>query len=120
MAKRIIIAEDDENARNTLADLILECTADVEIVTVSNGKDLLDKVRADNYSLVFTDYEMPPGITGIEAIKQIRSFNPTIPIYMISGGGVKKEAMEVGATDYIKKTERYTKKLVEILNKHLK
>lgn len=43
MAKRIIIAEDDENARNTLADLILECTADVEIVTVSNGKDLLDR-----------------------------------------------------------------------------
>ena len=35
-----------------------------------------------------------PGLDGIRAIREIRSFNPTVPIIMVSGSGIEQSALD--------------------------
>ncbi|WP_162418921.1 T9SS response regulator signal transducer PorX [Cyclobacterium roseum] len=54
-----------------------------DIVTVNSGLDAVEKVEEENYDLIFLD-EMMPGMTGLEALQQIKSLKPQIPVVMIT------------------------------------
>lgn len=99
--KPIIIAEDDEQAREMFVRVI-ERSSKTKVDAVDNGEDLVKKVRGGDYSIIFTDNQMPI-MYGLAAIEEIRKFNPDIPIYLISGMEIEEEAKEAGATDYIDK-----------------
>jgi len=54
--------------------------------TAMNGKEAVAKVgeNGKQYRLIVMDISMP-GISGIEAMKTIRTMSPTIPIILTSG-----------------------------------
>lgn len=54
-----------------------------DIVTVNSGLDAVEKVEEQNYDVIFLD-EMMPGMTGLEALQQIKSLKPQIPVVMIT------------------------------------
>ncbi|WP_114752415.1 T9SS response regulator signal transducer PorX [Pleomorphovibrio marinus] len=54
-----------------------------DIDTVNSGLDAVEKVEGTNYDVIFLD-EMMPGMTGLEALQQIKVLKPQIPVVMIT------------------------------------
>lgn len=54
-----------------------------EVDTVSNGRDALDALDANPYSLVLLDENMP-GISGLETLDIINDRHPEVPVVMIT------------------------------------
>ncbi len=54
-----------------------------DIDTVNSGLDAVEKVETSNYDVIFLD-EMMPGMTGLEALQQIKVLKPQIPVVMIT------------------------------------
>lgn len=103
---RVIIADDTYETRTLLERLVKagDSTADVECV--SDGSELVDRVKKGNYDLILTDNTMI-GMCGLDAIKLIREFNKDTKIYMISGDWlVEDTALKYGANGFISKGNR--------------
>ena len=120
---RIMIA-DDSKAQRILYKRAIEnfnLPDDVEFDEVATGDELVEKVNAENYDFIIADYNMPPGITGFEAIGRIRGKDVDTPIYLISdldekmGEGLAHYA---GATGYISK-DNFKNVLEEKIKLHL-
>ncbi|MCG0276897.1 MAG: response regulator, partial [Thermosediminibacteraceae bacterium] len=83
MPLNIIIAEDDENLANSLSR-DCEKVQDIRVVaTVQNGKRLVQLAMEMNPEVVITDIKMP-GISGIQAARRIREYNPDIDIIFLT------------------------------------
>lgn len=54
-----------------------------EVTTVSNGRDALDALEQDLFSLILLDENMP-GLTGLETLTLINRSHPDIPVIMIT------------------------------------
>lgn len=54
-----------------------------DITTVSNGRDALDALNSQSFSLVLLDENMP-GLTGLETLNHINRSHPDIPVIMIT------------------------------------
>lgn len=100
MAKKIIVAEDQDSIRELIGAYLGRKCLEVELC--ENAEQLLEKIKNTYYDLVLTDNYMS-GIKGIEAVRRIRETDKNIPIYVMSGRGVEIEALQAGATGYIQK-----------------
>ncbi len=61
-----------------------------ELSTASQGTDAVAAVREslearDQYSVIFMDVRMPPGINGVDAAAQIRELDPDVNIVFVTG-----------------------------------
>ena len=54
-----------------------------DVTTVSNGRDALDALENEAYSLILLDENMP-GISGLETLSLINASHPDIPVIMIT------------------------------------
>ncbi|MDE6299680.1 MAG: PglZ domain-containing protein, partial [Muribaculaceae bacterium] len=54
-----------------------------DLTTVSNGRDALDALDAERYSLVLLDENMP-GLSGLETLSKINLSHPEVPVIMIT------------------------------------
>ena len=54
-----------------------------EVTTVSNGRDALDALEHEPFSLILLDENMP-GLTGLETLALINRSHPDIPVIMIT------------------------------------
>lgn len=54
-----------------------------DVTTVNNGVDAVDEVKSDSFDLIFLDENMP-GISGLEALKQIKEIRGDVPVVMIT------------------------------------
>ena len=101
----ILIVEDDEAVRHTLAD-ILEINGYATIVA-SDGTEGLALAQRDHPSLIITDLNMP-GMTGFELLETFRADEAlrAIPVIVISAKvdrTATRHGMELGAADFITK-----------------
>jgi len=53
------------------------------VVTVNSGSDAVDKSDSEEFDVIFLDENMP-GISGLEALSQIKERKPHVPIVMIT------------------------------------
>jgi CheY-like chemotaxis protein len=112
---KFIVAEDNANARRAYVLNIKLNLSGATVDEALTGEELVEKVRKGKYDVIFTDNEMVPGMDGIRAIENIRTFDKSTPIYMVSGSSMEKEALKAGASGYIDKGE--TSKIIEILRR---
>jgi DNA-binding response OmpR family regulator len=82
MPKRILIAEDDETAREALADLARMQGYDV--IAVANGVDLLSIAAAERFDIVITDLMMKD-LDGVSAAKIMKMQGDTTPVIALTG-----------------------------------
>lgn len=78
---KILWADDEIEYLNSHLFFLEEKGFKVE--TVTNGLDAIEKVKEEHFDLVFLDENMP-GLSGLEALKEIKSINGNIPIVMIT------------------------------------
>jgi len=84
---RQVLLLDDNPAQLTIREMVLRKAAiDCHVATNANGA--LALLRSDpgkeKIGAVITDHLMP-GMDGVEFVKQLRLFNPEIPVIVISG-----------------------------------
>lgn len=115
-AKRILLVDDEENARIALSRLLAHEGYLVD--TVSNGYEALDHLREHEVNLIVTDINMPE-MDGISFLREVNRCFPGSNVIMITAyGGVETyiEAINLGAFEYINKPVKI-EELKSILNK---
>ena len=99
---KVLIVEDSEIQRTTLADLVRLWGYDTE--TASDGFEALEKIRLSRPRVVISDLQMPR-MGGIELLKVLRSSVAGVSCIVVTGYGSleKATATALGATDYLEK-----------------
>lgn len=101
---KIMIVDDSSLIRAVLKNFIREDGR--VIIEASDGKEAIEKYKAENPDLVFMDIIMPNGMDGLSAVKEIKKINPNAKIVMVTSVREDKEmneAKEFGIQDYINK-----------------
>ncbi|HEX2770634.1 MAG TPA: response regulator [Geobacteraceae bacterium] len=101
--KRILVVDDEENARIGLSRLL--SNEGFLIDSVANGFEALNYLRQQEVDLIISDINMPE-MNGIIFLKELNKSFPKSNVIMITAyGGVESyiEAMNLGAFEYINK-----------------
>ncbi|HTR77891.1 MAG TPA: ANTAR domain-containing protein [Gemmatimonadaceae bacterium] len=80
---RVLIAEDDDNARALLTELLATMGHSV-VAEVSTGREAIERARDVVPDVVLLDVHMPDG-SGIEAAEQITQTVPGVAVVLFSG-----------------------------------
>jgi len=116
---RVLVVDDDNGLRLTVAHALGEANYIVE--QAQDGEEAVNKVRAGNYNLVLLDVNMPK-MSGLEALKEIKAFDPSIIVIMLTAYANIRDAIEAtkeGAYNYLEKPIK-TENLVYLIDKALK
>jgi DNA-binding NtrC family response regulator len=100
---RILVVDDEVNARTALAELLRDKGFDVE--TAADAFKAIGKFESFAPQVVVTDLKMP-GMDGIDLIKKLRAeAEPPAVVVMTAFGAVETavDAMRAGAADYLSK-----------------
>jgi DNA-binding NtrC family response regulator len=117
--KRILVVDDEENARIGLSRLLAKEGFTVD--SVANGFEALNYLRQQEVNLVVTDINMPE-MNGIAFLRELNKSFPNTNVIMVTAyGGVESyiEAMNLGAFEYINKPVKI-EELKSILKKIFK
>ncbi len=107
-----MLVADDNPTNRRVVELMLDA-AGVEVVSVENGAEALDALRADSFDLVLMDLRMPvmDGFEAIRAIRQGEAQRPDdrLPIIVLSANSAPEDreaSAEAGADRHIAKPIR--------------
>lgn len=101
---KILICDDSILARKQLKDILVEHGYN-DFVEASNGQEAIDLYKEHKPELVFVDIVMPVK-DGVQAIHEIREFNPEANIIVVSSVGTQtqlRNAIMEGARDFVQK-----------------
>ncbi|MFZ6050834.1 T9SS response regulator signal transducer PorX [Halocola ammonii] len=74
-----------------------------KVVTANSGNEAIDLVKENVFDIVFLDENMP-GLSGLEALQEIKSADPTLPVIMITKSeeeSIMEEAIGSKISDYL-------------------
>lgn len=123
---KILIVDDDPDLRDIYDETFTEAGYQVDLAI--DGKEGLDKIFKGGYDLILLDIMMPK-IDGLTVLKKIKTSGITLPpniiviLSQLNEENIIKQAMELGAKDYLIKSD-YTpdqvlKKVNNLLSKPL-
>ena len=81
---KILVIDDEEPVRETLAEMLIAVNHKVELA--ESGQEAIAKLNRSHFDLVFTDLAMPE-MDGWETARAIRKKFPDIRIVMVTGYG---------------------------------
>ncbi len=100
---KVLVVDDDKVLQGSVKEALEYHHFYVE--TADNGREALNKVTSGSYDLVVMDVNMPE-MDGIEALEQIKKFNPSIIVLILtaySNVGDAVKAVKLGAFNYLEK-----------------
>lgn len=103
MKTTILIVDDDKGHLSMLGTVLKGW--DYETASVTDGAEAISAVKEQPYDAVLMDVRMA-NVSGIEALEEIKTFNPAIPVLIMtaySSVDAAVEAMKLGAYDYLTK-----------------
>lgn len=116
---KVLVVDDDSGLRLTVASALGEASYIVD--QAQDGEEAVNKVRANSYNLVLLDVNMPR-MSGMEALKQIKAYDPSIIVIMLTAYSNVRDAIEAtreGAYNYLEKPIK-AENLVYLIDKALK
>jgi DNA-binding NarL/FixJ family response regulator len=116
MQTGVMIFEDNDNLRESLAGLVLYSKNLLLLGAYSNAQKAVTAVQENRPDVVIMDIDMP-GITGIEAVKAIRIVNQAVQVLMLTVFDDNKhvyDAICAGASGYLLKKHIADKLLTSI------
>ncbi|MBL0712440.1 MAG: sigma-54-dependent Fis family transcriptional regulator [Desulfosarcina sp.] len=100
---QILVVDDDRSHLKTLKTII--SSWGYRVTEADDGTQAVARVKERPYDLILMDVRMA-AMSGIEALKQIKDYNPAIPILIMtaySSVDSAVEALKAGAYDYLTK-----------------
>ncbi len=116
---KVLVVDDDADLRLSVATALSESHYLVD--QASDGEAAVNRVRAGRYDLVLLDVNMPR-MTGLEALKEIKSHDASIIVIMLTAFSNIRDAVEAtkeGAYNYLEKPIK-AENLVYLVDKALK
>jgi DNA-binding NtrC family response regulator len=118
--KRILVVDDEENARIALSKILSHEGYDV--ASVGNGHEALNYLRGREVELIITDINMPE-MNGMAFLRELNRCHPASNVIMITAYGEVEsyiEAMNLGAFEYINKPVKFEElnKIISKIFKH--
>ncbi|MCK4248359.1 MAG: sigma-54-dependent Fis family transcriptional regulator, partial [Candidatus Omnitrophica bacterium] len=101
--EKILVVDDEDSIRFFLKEALEPQGYLIE--TASSGEEAVAKVKVCSYAVVIMDIKMS-GMSGFEAIEQIKKINEDLVVIILTTHGTEKmgiEAVEKGAYDYFTK-----------------
>lgn len=101
MAVRILWADDEIDLLKPHIMFLEQKNCKVD--TINNGSEAIDMVKENPYDLIFLDENMP-GISGLEALTEIKRIRPNLPIIMITKSeeeSIMESAIGKNISDYL-------------------
>ena len=92
--ERILIIDDDANLRNVMGFSLQG--VGYEVVLAADGREGVEKHRAQPADLIVTDLYMP-GQEGLETIQELRKDFPRVPIIAMSGAVLANTMLTIAA-----------------------
>ena len=99
---QILVIDDEMGPRESLRMLL---KPNYQVYTAENVESGLRILREKTPDVVISDIRMP-GTSGIDGLRKIREIDPHVAVIMLTGFGAldtAKEALRLGANDYISK-----------------
>lgn len=113
--ERVLVVDDEPKVRELLADILED--AGYEALTAASGREALDKMKLENREpdLVLLDIMMPE-LDGFQVLELIRKIS-NVPVIMLTARrevDYVRNAIDIGADDYIRKPFRTQELLARI------
>jgi len=102
-SEKILIVDDEENMRKTLADILID--EGYSVSTVATGEEAVELCSKVPHETILMDVRMP-GIDGVEAFRQIRRHKEGIRVILMSAYSIdalKEAALDEGAIAFLSK-----------------
>jgi two-component system NtrC family response regulator len=99
----ILVVDDDPNSLFGICQILKD--EGYQVVPAGNGKDALEKLKANGINMVITDEKMPD-VTGMELLSEIKKMDPGIPVILITAYGsvsMAVDALKKGAFYFFEK-----------------
>jgi DNA-binding NtrC family response regulator len=103
MKIRILLVDDEKEYVETLAERLR--TRGFHVTEAFSGDEAVEKLKEYNFDVTVLDVKMP-GMSGIEALDEIKKLKPLTEVLMLTGHGTIEtaiEGMKKGAYDYLLK-----------------
>ncbi|MBL1218541.1 MAG: sigma-54-dependent Fis family transcriptional regulator [Planctomycetes bacterium] len=114
MRKHILIAEDEQVLRESLAELLAD--EGFEVTQAANGSEAYQAALESPYDLVLSDIRMPE-MDGLDLLDRLRKAAPETPVVMLTAYGTVDsavKAMQSGAADYLLKPVQFEDLLAKV------
>jgi DNA-binding NtrC family response regulator len=100
---KVLLVDDEERFRITTSKLL--GVRGFETLPVGNAKEALDELWRTDYDVVVLDVRMP-GMSGIEALAEIKRIRPGVEVIILTGHASVDAAVEImrlGGYEYLLK-----------------
>ncbi len=116
---KVLVVDDDKDLQQSVKDALEHHNFKVEVA--NNGKEAVGAIYRDRYDLVVMDVNMPE-MSGIEALVEIKKFDPSIIVIILTAYSNVSDAVKVvkeGAYNYLEKPIT-SENLVSLIKRALK
>ena len=100
---KILVVDDDEDIRLSVADIITEMGWEAQ--TCENGKEALDHLESNDFSMMFLDLVMPE-MGGVETLSEIKKRGIDVETIVLSGNisrDLRDHCKKFGARRFLEK-----------------
>jgi CheY-like chemotaxis protein len=104
---RVLLVDDDEDLRQSLADLLVE--VGLQVVQAVDGRDALARLAAEPVDLILLDYMMPE-MDGL-AFRQVQRTHPKlahIPVILLTAATASPERAAIAPDRLMEKPFRFS------------
>jgi len=102
--RKVLVVDDDPVVGKSFSRVLSEDKGYV-VITAQNAAEALEKLREQEYDVVFTDIKMP-GMDGVELAEQVKARRPWTPVVIVTGYGTtanEARAKAAGVSDFLRK-----------------
>ncbi len=117
--KKVLIIEDDSFLQGLAANKLTK--SDFDVTTAKNGEAAMTELAKDHFDCILLDL-MLPDISGFDILKNLKTSHSKTPVIVFSNLSDDKDikkAMELGAEEYLIKSNFTLEELVEKVKKEV-
>lgn len=104
-ALRKVLVVDDDPVVGKSFHRVLSQDKGYVVITAQNAAEALERLREQEYDVVYTDIKMP-GMDGVELTERVKASRPWTPVVIITGYGStdnEQRAKAAGVSDFMRK-----------------